>query len=100
MQAVTTPNVVAIILFVIASVLMGAAWLCTVLIHAKVIRSTALPQASIWNLWSQVTKVYPSVCPGGRLLFWRTLLQVLGLCSFVAMMIVLLAVAIMSKTHS
>lgn len=95
----STPNLVVATLFASASVLLGAAWACTAVIHAKVIRSTALPQVSIWNLWSQVSKAYRLVCPGGRLLFWRSLFQILGLSSFIAMLVALVAFAIASKPH-
>jgi hypothetical protein len=67
------------------------------LIHAKVIKSTAVPRASIWNLWSQVAKMYPTVCPGGRLFFWRSLFQILGVCSFIATMIAGVVGAVASK---
>jgi len=95
----TTTNLVVMALLGVAFIFTGAAWLVTMLIHVKVNKSTAVPEASIWNLWSQVANTYPIVCPGGRLLFWRSLFQVLGLCSFVAMMIIMVVSAITSKTH-
>jgi hypothetical protein len=95
----TSERIVVMVLLVGAFIFTDAAWLVTMLIHVKVIRSTAMPDPSIWNLWSQVAKTYPIVSPGGRLLFWRSLLQTLGLCSFIAMMIALVVAAIISKTH-
>ena len=95
----TSERIVVMVLLAVAFIFTGAAWVVTMLIHVKVIRSTAIPEASIWNLWSQVAKTYPIVSPGGRLLFWRALLQALGLCSFIAMMIALVVGAIMSKPH-
>jgi hypothetical protein len=93
------PNLVVMALLAVAFVFIGAAWLVTILIHAKVNRSTAAVDASIWNLWSRVAKTYARVYPGGRLLFWRSLFQTLGVCSFIAMTIALVVGAIMSKPH-
>jgi len=80
----TTESLFVLVLLAVSFVLTGAAWLVTMLIHVKVNRTTTVQQASTWNHWSQVAKTYPIVCPGGRLLFWRSLFQALGLCSFIA----------------
>jgi hypothetical protein len=93
----TSPRLIVLALLVVSFVFTGAAWLFTMLVHAKVTRSTALPNTTVWNLWSQVARAYSIVCPHGRLLFWRSLFQTLGVCSFIAMMIALVVGAIMSK---
>lgn len=95
----TAVNLPAMVLLAIAFISTGAAWCCTVLIDAKVIRSTALPYATLRNLWSEVAKAYPVAYPGGRLLFWRALLLTLAASSFVAMVVTLMVGAILSKLH-
>ena len=93
----TLAGLVVLGLLALASVLIGAAWICTAMVYARVIRSTALPHASIWNLWSQVRKAYPSVCPRGRLLFWRSFFQLAGFGAFLVMVVALVILAIGSR---
>ena len=98
-QTMTVQNILMLALLGAAVAFIGAAWVCTVLIHAKVVRSTALPHASLWKLWSEVAKAYPSVCPGGRLLLWRSIFLSAGLCAFVGMMATLVLTAIASRVR-
>jgi len=93
----TAQNILVLTLLAASVAFIGAAWVCTVLIHAKVVKLTTLPRVSLWSLWSEVAKAYPSVCPGGRLLFWRWIFQALGLCAFVGVMATLVVAAITSK---
>ncbi len=94
-----TPKLIVMVLLAASFICIGAAWLFTVLAHAKVIRSGALKDVSKFSRWSQVVRAYPAAYPSGRLLFWRSLFQTLGLCLFIAMATTLFVWAMASNNR-
>ena len=91
---------VAKILFAAAFVFTGVAFACTLLIHSKVVKSNAMPMISPWRPWDKVRQAYRMEFPRSRMLFYRSTFLTLGLCSFIAMAVVLIVSAIKRKIHS